>query len=224
MTIIINEIIRSARKSITLTITSDGRLVVKAPLGTSDSLIKQLVEQKKTWIEEKKLLMQTRRAKYKVKQFIDGGEFLYLGKSYLLNFSWQASKVGLDGKYLNVPEAVRDQAKKYIIGWYKEEAKKVLNERVKFFALQEGIAYQKVKITSASRRWGSCSSKGNLNFTWKLVMTPLDIIDYVVVHELCHLEFLNHSREFWAKVERIMPDYKLKQKWLADNQPILEIL
>jgi len=224
MTIKIDEIIRSQRKTISLNITSDGRLIVRAPLGTSNSYILKLVEQKRTWIEEKKLLMQKRKERYKEKKFVAGEDFLYLGKAYFLNFSHLTNVVALEGNKIVLPEKARKQAAKYLKDWYRKTAKKVLEERVKKIAMQEGVAYKDLKITSASHRWGSCSNKGNLNFTWKLIMAPLDIIDYVVVHELCHLEFPNHSREFWAEVGRIMPDYKLKQKWLADNQQILEIM
>ena len=78
------------------------------------------------------------------------------------------------------------------------------------------LKYDKIIITGAMKRWGSCSSKGNLNFAWRLVMAPIDIIDYVVVHELSHIVHRNHSKRFWEQVETIFPDYKIKRKWLKE--------
>ena len=93
----------------------------------------------------------------------------------------------------------------------------MLTERVEFFAHAQGFKVKKIRISSARTRWGSCSAKGTLSFTWRLVMAPPDVIDYVVVHELCHLKELNHSKAFWAQVEAILPDYKTRRKWLKDN-------
>lgn len=224
MTIKITEIICTRRKNITLKVTSEGDLIVRAPLGTSQKYIEDLVEQKEDWIKEKMRIIQERRAKYTEKQFSVGEEFLFLGKPYILRFSRQVGEPGIESKYLFLPECNNEKAESYIKNWYRNKAKLIFSERVERFAMRQGISYQAVKITSASHRWGSCSSKGNLNFTWKLVMAPLQVIDYVVVHELCHIEYPNHSKDFWAKVKQIMPDYKLKQKWLADNQRILEIM
>lgn len=224
MTIKINQIIRSRRKNITLEIASEGELIIRAPLGASKQYIENLVAQKESWIKEKMRIVEKRRAKHPKKEFKAGEEFLFLGEPYILRFSKQAREISMAGKYLVLPECNNKQVENYIKEWYRNKAKRVLSQRVEHFASLRGISYRTVKITSASKRWGSCSSKGNLNFTWKLVMAPLHVIDYVVVHELCHIEYPNHSKDFWAKVKQIMPDYKVKQSWLADNQGILEIM
>ena len=96
-------------------------------------------------------------------------------------------------------------------------------ERVAFFARSQDVKPGKLCISSARTRWGSCSAKGTLSFTWRLVMAPLDIIDYVVVHELCHLKEMNHSRAFWERVETILPDYKRRRKWLKENGGALRL-
>jgi predicted metal-dependent hydrolase len=93
----------------------------------------------------------------------------------------------------------------------------MISERVNIYSAKHGFAPKQVKITSARTRWGSCSPDGTLNFTWRLVMAPLDVIDYVVVHELVHLRVKNHSRKFWKAVEEIMPGWRLQRKWLREH-------
>ena len=97
------------------------------------------------------------------------------------------------------------------------QALKVIPERVAYFAPKVGVTYGNITIRNQRTRWGSCSSKGNLNFNCLLMLVPREVLDYVVVHELCHRKELNHSPRFWAEVERILPDYKIRQKWLKDN-------
>ena len=98
--------------------------------------------------------------------------------------------------------------------WYREQAYQIISERSQYYAEKHGFVYKHIKITFAQTRWGSCNSKGTLSFTWRLVMAPTPVIDYVVVHELVHLKTLNHSREYWSKVRLIMPDYKIRIDWL----------
>ena len=96
-------------------------------------------------------------------------------------------------------------------------ARTLLPPRVEFFAHRLGVSYRRITIRSQRTRWGSCSGKGNLNFNCLLMLTPPEVIDYVIVHELCHLKQMNHSPAFWAEVKRLLPDYKLQQKWLKEN-------
>lgn len=98
-----------------------------------------------------------------------------------------------------------------------KEAAEYIPERVAFYASQAGVSYGRITIRNQRSRWGSCSSRGNLNFNCLLMLTPPEIIDYVVVHELCHRREMNHSPLFWREVERILPDYKARRKWLKEN-------
>jgi len=103
------------------------------------------------------------------------------------------------------------------IAEYKREAREIIIPRVAEFAEKYGFTYNSVKITSAMTRWGSCTSKKNLNFTYRLALAPREVRDYVIVHELCHLRQMNHSKKFWSEVEAIMPSYKEQEKWLKEN-------
>ncbi len=99
----------------------------------------------------------------------------------------------------------------------REQARKRVTDRVKYYAPVIGVTYHQIAIRTQHTRWGSCSSKGNLNFNCLLALVPPEVLDYVVVHELCHRKELNHSACFWSEVERIMPDYKIRRKWLKEN-------
>ena len=99
----------------------------------------------------------------------------------------------------------------------REQARILVTERVRYFAPIIGVSYGQIAIRTQHTRWGSCSSKGNLNFNCLLALVPSEVLDYVVVHELCHRKELNHSARFWNQVERILPDYKARKKWLKDK-------
>ena len=98
-----------------------------------------------------------------------------------------------------------------------EEALKVIPERVEYFAKVIGVTYGKITVRNQKTRWGSCSSKGNLNFNCLLMLAPPEVLDYVVVHELCHRKQMNHSKAFWLEVEKVLPDYKEARKWLKEE-------
>ena len=100
---------------------------------------------------------------------------------------------------------------------YRKEARERLKERADHFAGKMGVDYNRIAIKAAKTRWGSCSTKGNLNFHWKLILMPPEVLDYVVVHELAHRKEMNHSPRFWAEVERILPDYRERRRWLKEN-------
>jgi predicted metal-dependent hydrolase len=104
----------------------------------------------------------------------------------------------------------------------KIEALEKITKRVKYYSSLSGFKYQNIKITSAQKRWGSCSAKNNLNFPKKLALAPEQVIDYVAVHELCHIKEKNHSQNFWNEVAQLMPEYKIHQKWLKDHGYLLK--
>lgn len=107
--------------------------------------------------------------------------------------------------------------------WIKEYARKIITDRTKQIADQAGFKYNRISIREQSTRWGSCSSDKNLNFNWKLIIAPPEVLDYVVVHELSHTVQMNHSREFWKVVESVMPNYMEYRKWLRNYGNTLKI-
>ena len=220
-----DQVIRSKRKTFSFEITRDARLVVKVPLSASSRLIEKILSKKRLWIQRTQKIVQEKYQKFFPKAFVDGEEFLYLGELYKLYIADDDAVLNplsfdchfrLSRKYL-------DHAKEIFIRWYKEEASKKISDRVKWFAQVAGAEYEygDVKISGAEKRWGSCSSKGRLRFSWRLMMAPLEVIDYVVVHELVHLKEKNHSKAFWNKVESILPSYKTQAVWLKENEHLL---
>jgi predicted metal-dependent hydrolase len=221
--VVISNIIRSKRRSIALIVERDGSLVVRAPLQASDETIRRLVESKADWIKTTQEKARKLGPAPVRKKFVDGEEFWYLGQAYRLEIvKGKKTDLHLDVSFKMSP-ATRPKARLAFESWYKKQAKTLIPGRVGVLATQYGFEYQRIRITSARTRWGSCSTRGTLSFTWRLVMAPEDMIDYVIVHELAHLRIHNHSREFWTQVGLIMPDYKEKRLWLKKNAALFTL-
>lgn len=195
-------------------INPDATLTVRAPIHISLAYIEKLINQKQRWIKRKLDEIKSRPAA-KPKEFVDGEEFFYLGKIYGLKIV-ESKTIFLDD-YLYFPKSMLPDACARLMQWYKAQAAKKITERVGCYAKEAGLTYKSIKITQAQRRWGSCSHNGNLNFSWRLVMAPLQVIDYVVAHELAHLGEMNHSPRFWQKVKLFFPNYKQAEKWFKHN-------
>lgn len=216
MPIEVNEIIRSKRKTLALIVKPNGFLIVRAPLRTPEKAVLDFVEQHAAWIEKKQAEVSA-ALQTPPRRYIPGETFMYLGETYALEIVKEQKKaLILEGNF-KLAETVRDKAELVFKHWYRAEAKQILGERVSLYASQYGLQYEKIGITSARTRWGSCSADGSLNFSWRLILAPLEAVDYVVVHELVHTIFHNHSKRFWKRVEKIMPDYRERRKWLRKN-------
>jgi predicted metal-dependent hydrolase len=220
--ITINKIMRSRRRTITLIITPDSTLVVRAPLGASNSYIAGVVRKKSAWIK-KKLLEASLRTKPPAREFVNGEDFLYLGQTYKLCIVERAIRDIELKENLCLAARVMPIARYVIRRWYKSAAAKIIGQRCQWYADVNGFNPLSVKITEARKRWGSCGPKGTLNFSWRLIMAPVEVIDYVIVHELAHIGQLNHSPAFWCKVAAILPDYKKREKWLKENGSMLTV-
>ena len=211
------KVIRSRRKSIALVVQPNGELIVRAPKRATRKQINALLEKHADWIEKKQEQAKEMQALYIPHLFLEGESFPFLGENYSLEFvDSEKPKLVFTEKF-QLTKSAQGKAEAIFEQWYKKQAREIFAARVEHYSQKYGFSYQKVKLSSAKKRWGSCSAKGNLNLTWRLVMMPLEIIDYVIVHELAHLRELNHSKAFWAEVERILPDYKTRRKWLKEN-------
>ncbi|MFZ1736132.1 MAG: SprT family zinc-dependent metalloprotease [Candidatus Moraniibacteriota bacterium] len=215
-------LVRSKRKSVALFVARDATLTVRAPLWTSVGCIESFVERNVDWIRRTLERMQAHLC-VSLHQYGEGERFWYLGEQYPLRIS-ATGKYSLNfsnGEFF-LAERFRSRAKDRLLAWYRREAKKVLLERVAFFVQKHGLVYRSVRINTARTRWGSCSGKGNLNFTFRLVMAPISVIDYVVAHELAHLAHPNHSRKFWQAVAVMCPNFERERRWLKENGHLLE--
>ncbi len=218
----INKVVRSRRRTIALIVTADATLVVRAPYHTPLEYIKNLVSEKSAWIA-RKLKEAKQWLQRPAPAFVNGAEFLFLGKRYELSIVEQAAaavELVETGKLILAKRVVPD-AREVLERWYRAEARKKIAARCQWYAERTGCKPSTLRITGARKRWGSCGAKGTLNFSWRLVMAPQDVIDYVVVHELAHIGQMDHSKLFWDKVRRIMPDYERQRQWLRDNERLL---
>lgn len=219
--IAISKIIRSRRRTITLEICRDATLEIRAPHHTSDEEIRQLVSAKSDWIN-KKIVQQSKRFLPR-KEFVPGESFLYLGNYYKLEAVDNVRvTVSFDSAFL-LDRNFLSNARNELIRWYKEQAALKIQERVELYSAISGLKYGRINITDARGRWGSCSGNDTLNFCWRLIMAPLKVIDYVVAHEIAHLNIRNHSQRFWNKVAVLFPGYKDCRKWLKQNGRLLSV-
>jgi len=216
------KLIRSKRRTIALAVTADASLIVRAPINTPLPYIERLVESKIDWIRRAVARVSSRPHPV-AHEYINGESFLYLGKSYKLRVVKNADKKFSFRSEFLLSLKEKKHARELLITWYKQEAKKKIAERVEWCASRTGLSYKSIKITTANRRWGSCSTTGNLNFSWRLIMAPLSVVDYVVVHELAHLEHKSHSKAFWNRVKVMYPHYEKAKAWLRANEGTLNI-
>jgi predicted metal-dependent hydrolase len=216
------KLLRSKRRTIALAVTADATLIVKAPMSTPLEYIERLIARKFKWIQ-KAIARVESRPHPTPHEYVEGESFLYLGKSYKLNIAKNAKeKISFKSGFILSGKEKR-HARTLLINWYKKEAKTKVTQRVEWSARRSGISFKSIKITSANKRWGSCSTVGNLNFSWRLIMAPLPVIDYVVCHELAHLEHKNHSKVFWDRVKVMYPNYEKAKTWLKRNEGMLNI-
>lgn len=218
----IAEVIRTPRKKTASVRVREGKVSVVVPQTTDMDTIEALVNKKSRWVREK-LLLQRQHQPTKPKEYISGECFTYLGRNYRLKVESGATKsVKLKNGRLvvQVPPSVqrRDQyVQKALTDWYRDHALGKLLDKVDRYAQVVRVKPSSVAIKTFRNRWGSCSTQGDLLFNWKIIIAPNRIVDYVVVHELCHLHEHNRSPKFWKFVKRVLPDYLECREWLKVN-------
>jgi len=210
------------RNTLAIQIEPIDKVLVLSPRGLSEEIIKEKVKSKAKWILKKLLDFKGMGYIPFNREFVNGEAFMYLGSNYLLqlflNENLYKPVVKLSDGKLNIFAPTKDRAmlKNALQKWYKREAKKIIIKRLEFYKPKFSIEPGIIKIKEQKKRWGSCSSKGNIYFNWRAIMAPPPVIDYIIVHEMSHLIHKNHSPKFWKLVEAILPDYKDRKKWLRD--------
>lgn len=213
-------IIRSKKrkKTISLLINRQGEVVIHAPIRTPVHDIDVFFRKKLPWLEKK--LRDRDTSETQAKRFVSGEEFLYLGELYPLLYSYKNGKRQslelINGSFV-INTDKKDICQRLFIKWYRKRASEIINERLGFYSKMLNLFPSGTKITGALYRHGSCSGKNSLSFSWRLMMAPIPVIDYVIIHELCHIKEKNHSEGFWGLVEKAMPDYRKHKKWLKDK-------
>jgi len=219
-------IVKSKRKSIAIAIQPDGNLLVKAPVFLSNDEIIKWIKTKTGWIIRQRVEVLKQQQLNPPKQYVTGEKFLYLGQEFELEVRISEGRAGLVGMLDNkivlfAKSSEGTEVESILRNWYIRQAKVIIPKRVQLWAEQMGETFGTITIKNQKTRWGSCSSARNLNFNWRLIMAPQDVMDYVIVHELCHLRQMNHSKIFWSEVEMVLPNYKMHKKWLERNGELL---
>lgn len=220
------------RRTVAISIHPEQGLVVYSPARLSAKWLEEVLLQKAAWILSKTQEAEHARAQVAQPRWAAGETLPYMGTAYPLRVTHDPAPTGIrlddDVIVLNLPfefphlvgpERIRAE----VLGWYREQARRVLMNRVRHFLELTGLHARIVRVKDQKRRWGSCSAEGALNFNWRLILAPPEILDYVVVHEICHLRMLNHSPAFWRLVGGVLPDFRERRAWLRHNGLVLSL-
>ena len=220
-------ITRTKRKKTISILIKDGNVEVKAPFNLKQNEIDAFILKKEKWIKNK-ILSQKKIKQLPEKKFINGEVFKFLGKDLMLKINISvAKKTYIKNDYIcldlkNNTKNNRDKIKKELELFYRSFSEKILKEKTLIEAKKMNLKVEKIKVRSYKNRWGSCSSNGDISYNWKLIMAPEKIINYVIIHELCHLIHFNHSREYWEEVSKKLPNYRESKEWLKSNQYLFD--
>ncbi|MCE5334837.1 MAG: M48 family metallopeptidase [Desulfobacteraceae bacterium] len=226
------QIKRSARRrTLSIRVLPDNRVVVTAPGSVSRREIAEVVESKAAWIERAFKANEERHRKTAGNRFETGRTLFYLGREFALRVeSAPDCGVSLAGGTIRVRtnrpqgDPMREpDVRSGLVKWYTARALEQIEGRVRDFSQRIGVTPRKVTVKSMRSRWGSCSSHGNISLVWNIVMAPEEAIDYLIVHELCHMVHHNHSTAYWNLVRSFLPDFDLSRKWLRTKGFLLRL-
>lgn len=211
------------RRTVEITVDRGGELILSAPSDVAETTLLDFVRRKRMWIYKQLARQETFAREAPAKQFVDGENFLYLGRSYrlrLVDDSIAPVKL-VSGRFV-MPKAFACDGREHMVRWYCGNAARWLSGKVDDFAARMEVAPAGVKVQDLGYRWGSCGKGDMLFFHWKTILVPAQIAEYVVVHELAHLHEPHHTPEFWRRVERALPDFELRKDWLSRNGKSVE--
>jgi len=211
-----DKLLRVKRRSIALIINKDGEFIVRAPINAKESDIWAFINLKKDWIIKKKREISSSIDRNQIN--LQNDEIVHIfGKEHkIILTDCKIAKIKEESLILPIKNT-----KQAFISLLKRELKKYLSDRVLEIANLFDFSYKSISITSATSSWGSCGAMNTLNFTYKLALCPPVVINYIIVHELCHTKIKNHSAKYWAAVRKIFPEYKHCEKWLKFNRAII---
>ena len=210
------KLVRSNRKSLAIQVTKEGELIARAPKRMSVREIEAFINKKKHWIEKHQSRAKMQEQKKETLTLDYGTSVLFLGKAYMINGT-ATDRITLEHNrsLIHMPKGLTsEEIRQMMIDFYRNAAHLYLPERVSVFASKLNVYPAVVKVNGAKKRWGSCSGKGNINFSYRLMAASPDAVDYVVIHECCHLLEMNHSGRFWSHVSTLCPDYNEMKKIL----------
>ena len=206
-------VVKSKRKTLSLSVCKNGEILVRAPYGVSDNRIAEFVQKHERWIFSRLQKLQNKREL----NLQNGAALVLCGKRYEITEGRAKLKEGT----LSLPAEHRESA---LLKLVKGAMKEWMEDTVSLLAGRYGFTYSKVRISSSRTRWGSCSKKGTLSFSCFLAFVDPALAYYVAVHELCHTRYFNHSKNFWKEVEKILPDWRIRRNGLKEQEDCLDYL
>jgi len=219
----IDRLVRSSRRTVGLTVTRDGLLVVRAPRRISETEVMRLVATKGEWIRRTRERLRAKMDERPCHRYRDGETFPLLGEPVPLTIiEGEVPALEHDGAF-RLTRAGVPRGRELFEAWYRRRAASVLGERADHWGPRLGVKPVRVLLSSARTKWGSCDARGVVRFSWRLVMAPPPVIDYLVVHELAHLIIRGHSRAFWECVAAHDPQHRAHRRWLADHGHALDL-
>jgi len=206
------KIIRREVKHIRININRDKTVRIIVPQKYPIAELRKVIEKRSDWIKEKQRYFDKVKSEYfKLKK----NEILYLGRKYTFIYTSDLNNaVIIDDKKLTITSGIRLSDKELLLSWQKKEARRFILNRLKEVNTDCKYKFNRVFIRNQKTKWGNCSTKKNLSFNWRLILTPLFVIDYLIYHELIHLKIMNHSKEYWLRLSLVCPDYKEANQWL----------
>jgi len=214
----------SKRKTASIYIERDSSITVIVPLGTSDSEVQNLLSKNEYRIHKYQANRALLNEKAIKRELVNGQSFLYLGRNYYLQYSDEVDGIQFRGRHFYAPEGSEDKLKAMFKEFYRQRGKKFIEPRVYRFAEMMGLKVEAVSIIELKNRWASCSDKRpKVNFNWKIMMAPVSVINYLIVHELAHFKHTRHSKDFWNEVDKIVPDYQKQVQWLKEYGAGLDV-
>lgn len=217
------------RKTADVVIERDGQISVRLPAHLSEETADAVVEKKRLWIYRSLAEWRDLNATRVVREWVNGEGFFYLGASYrLLLVQEQDELLKLrEGRFCLQRSVVEKEgeagARQVFEKFYREKGLERISKRVAYFAPKVGVSTHSVDVKEIGYRWGVCTADGRLSFHWKCMMAPPKVIDYIVVHELCHLHHRDHTAAFWNEVDKVLPDYLERKNWLRLNGAAFEV-
>ena len=204
------------RRTLELTVERDGRLVLSAPTKVQAERLERFAKSKRFWVYRKLAVQEALPPPVPPKQFVSGEGFPYLGRSHrLLLVTGLDVPVKLEAGRFKMSRAEVSRGRAQMVSWYTAHARPWLQARVERHAARLRVAPASVVVQDLGFRWGSCGKGGSLYFHWQVILLPPRIIEYVLVHELVHLREPHHTPSFWRTLERAMPDWEERRRWLA---------
>lgn len=213
------EVIYSRRKRLAISVLAGGRVVVRAPLGTSKVHIRAFLREQSGWIAQAQENMRRLPAPPPPYRFVEGEALLFQGRRYPLHLvEKHGSGLGFSPQAgFTLPASRQGEGARLLRHFYREHVRESVRDCLTRLEASSGMHAQGFKVTSARLRWGSCSTRNTLNFSYRLAMVPPAALEYVVAHELTHTHEHNHSPAFWALLGRILPGYERQREWLKRN-------